>query len=638
MSGIAGIVFADPRRAPDPDLMLWLGGSVSGAAGSTQVLSWECGGFAVHAAPGSRAILVERGVEGATVRLAFHGALFENGDDPGASERILDRYLKLGPSFASDLRGDFSLAVWDGRSGATHVAVDGFRVQTVYHHADSERILFGTHLRAIESCPRFTERTLNPEAVLDLVEMSRIQTPRTIYRAVGKLPEGTTLTYRAGRASIERYWRPDYRNADRRALGELEREVRDRFQDAVRARLALDGAGKVGAYLSGGVDSTAVLGTLTRLTGSRVSSFSIGFDEPGFNELGFAETAARAFQSDHHVHMVTPRETIDVIPRIVDMFDEPFGNASAVPAYYCGRIAHQAGIQVMYAGDGGDEIFAGNDVYATRRVFEYYDRIPTPLRELVVRPAATLAGTMIPWGPFRKARRYVQRASIPYPERLGAYDLYRAFPKEGLFEHGFLRLTENGYEPFWAQAARYHEAPARTELDRQLYVDLRLLITDSDLIKVTRSAEAAGVGVRFPFLDRPLADFAAGVPASIKMRGRRLRSFFKDAFADLLPEETRAKKKHGFGLPIAVWMRKHGELRDLARDLVLGERTLARGIYRRAGIEELFRLHEAEQTTSYYGPAIWNLMMLECWLRAREEASRGSLSFGPAGAAATTST
>jgi asparagine synthase (glutamine-hydrolysing) len=412
--------------------------------------------------------------------------------------------------------------------------------------------------------------------------------------------------------------------------------VRERFQDAVHARLALDGAGKVGAYLSGGVDSTAILGTMTRLTGSRVSSFSIGFDEPGFNELGFAETAARAYQSDHHVHFVTPRETIDVIPAIVRMFDEPFGNASAVPAYYCARLAHEAGVQVMYAGDGGDEIFAGNDAYATRRIFEVYDRIPGTLREKVVGPAATIAGAMLPWGPFRKARNYVRRASIPYPDRLGAYDLYRTFPKEGLFEREFLDLTGDGYEPFRAQAARYHEALARTELDRQLYVDLRLLIADSDLIKVTRSAEAAGIGVRFPFLDRPLADFAAAVPASIKMRGRRLRSFFKDAYADLLPVETRTKKKHGFGLPIAVWLRKHSELRDLAVDLVLGERSLARGIFRREGVEELFRLHEAEQGTSYYGPAIWNLMMLECWLRAREEAQGTGLSFAPARAAAAT--
>jgi len=630
VSGIAGIVFADPRRAPDPDLVRWLGTSVASPAASAQVLTWECGGFAVHAAPGYRASLSSRDVGGGTVRLAFHGILFESdGARPDDPERLLDEYLAHGTSFVGALRGDFSLAVWDGRTGVTHLAVDCFRVQSIYHDATSDRLLFGTHLRSMESCPRFTNRSLNPEAVLDLVEVSRIQTPRTIYRAVGKLPEGTALAYRDGRATLERYWRPDYRVVDRRPLSELEREVRARFQDAVRARLPQSGGGKVGAYLSGGVDSTAVLGTLAQVTGSRVSSFSIGFDEPGFNELGFAETAARAFQSDHHVHIVTPRETVDVIPRIVAMFDEPFGNSSAVPAYYCARLAHQAGVQVMYAGDGGDEVFAGNDAYAARRVFEYYDRVPAPLRTLLVSPAATLAGTVLPWGPFRRARSYVRRASIPYPERIGAYDLFREFPKEGLFTPGFLELAGTTYEPFAAVAARYRDALARTELDRQLYVDLRLLIADSDLFKVTRSAEAAGVGVRFPFLDRPLAEFAAGVPASIKMRGRRLRSFFKDAFADLLPEQTRTKKKHGFGVPIAVWMRNHPELRDFARGLVLGERTMARGIFRRQGVEELLRLHEAELGTSLHGAAIWNLMMLECWLREREDASRASLAFGP---------
>ena len=636
MSGIAGIVFTESHGALGGDLAAWLASSAGPAAGA-QVLTWEHGGFAVHAAPGSRATLASREVGGAVVRLAFHGVAFEpEGTDPArAPERLLDAYLKHGPSFVAGVRGDFSLAVWDGRDRSAHVAVDCFRVQTIYHDANGERLLFGTHLGALESCPRFMDRALNPRAVLDLVELSRIQTPHTIYHAVGKLPEGTSLSYRGGRAALERYWRPDYRRADDRPLAALEHDVRDRFQDAVRARLAQDGAGKVGAYLSGGVDSTAVLGTLTKLTGSRVSCFSIGFDEPGFNEMGFAQTAARAFHADHHVHFVTPRETIDLIPALTGMFDEPFANASAVPAYYCARLAHGAGVSVLYAGDGGDEIFAGNDAYAMRRVFEYYDRIPEPLRSLFVRPAATLAGSVLPWGPFRKARAYVRRASITYPERLGAYDLYRAFPKEGLFETEFLGLAGE-YLPFHAQAARYRDALAETELDRQLYVDLRLLIADSDLIKVTRTAEHAGIGVRFPFLDRPLADFAAAVPASIKMRGRRLRSFFKDAFTDLLPEETRTKKKHGFGLPIAVWMRKHPELRGLVREMALGERAVARGIFRRAGVEELFRLHEAEEGTSYYGPAIWNVVMLECWLRAREDASRASLSFGPSRAATIT--
>ncbi|HET9252134.1 MAG TPA: asparagine synthase C-terminal domain-containing protein [Candidatus Eisenbacteria bacterium] len=631
MSGIAGIVSSNASGTVDPDLASWLA-SAAGSTAGAHVLTWEHGGFAVHAAPGCRATLTSREVGGAVVRLAFHGITFEpEGTDPArAPERLLDAYLERGLSFLTGLRGDFSLAIWDGRDRSTHLAVDCFRVQTIYHHADSRGLVFGTRLAALESCPRFSDRALDPRAVLDLVEISRIQTPHTIYRSVQKLPEGTSLSYRDGHVRLDRYWRPDYRREDGRPLAELERDVRERFQDAVRARLVQDGAGKVGAYLSGGVDSTAVLGTLTKLTGSRVPAFSIAFDEPGFNELGFAETAARSFHADHHVHFVTPRETIDLIPALVAMFDEPFANASAVPAYYCARLAHGTGVQVLYAGDGGDEIFAGNDAYAMRRVFEYYDRIPPPLRSLVVGPAATLAGSVLPWGPFRKARAYVRRASVTYPERLGAYDLYRAFSKERLFQREFLDLAGNGYVPFRAQAARYREALATAELDRQLYLDLRLLIADSDLIKVTRTAERAGIGVRFPFLDRPLADFAAAVPASIKMRGRRLRSFFKDAFADLLPEETRAKKKHGFGLPIAVWMRKHAELRDLVRELVLGERTMARGVFLRAGVEELFRLHEAEEGTSYYGPAVWNVVMLECWLRAREDVTRASLSFGRA--------
>ena len=601
----------------DPALAEWLRGD----AGVRPVMTWESGGFAAHAAPGYRATLGSRAVGESAVRIAFHGVLFHR-DPRDPAESLLDGYLREGHDFVRALRGDFSLAVWDGRDGSTHLAVDGFRVQPLFYHAAPGLLLFATHLTSLAACPAFTDRDLDPCAVLDLVETSRIQTPRTIYRRVSKLPEGTTLSSLHDKVRVNTYWRPDYSTPDRRRLSDLQRDVRDLFRDAVQTRLSADGAARVGAYLSGGVDSTAVLGTLTRLTGSRVSCFSIGFEEAGYNELGFAQTAARAFGADHHVHRVTPRETMDAIPAIVAAFDEPFGNASAIPAYYCARMAHETGTQILYAGDGGDEIFAGNEVYATRRVLEYYDRIPAPVRALA-EPAALKAGLVVPWGLVGKARQYVLRARVPYPDRLGTYNFFRVFPKSRLFEREFLDLAGSDYEPFEAQAARYREALAITELDRQLYVDLRFLISDSDLFKVTRTAEAAGIGVRFPFLDGPLTDFAASVPASVKMRGRRLRSFFKDAHADLLPLDTRTKKKHGFGLPIAGWMRTHAELRDLTRDLVLGERTLARGILRRDGVEEIIRLHE-EERTSYYGPALWNLMMLEYWLRAQEEGNRAA--------------
>lgn len=639
MGGLAGVLFSDTGRRVEPGALAAQARALAGpggTAGEPAVLIEGPLGIAVQASPGSAASIARRDAGGAPRVAAIAGALY---GAPGLSRErlraadpaaiLLDLYEHSGIAGLTALDGDFALALWDGSREELHLVVDPFRVRPLFVTSDGSRILFGTKLRAVTASPHVGARSLDPTGVIELVESSRISTPRTIVQGISKVPEGHRVVYARGRAAVERYWRPEYRRPDPRKPDELAAELKDRFERAVRVRVEADGAASgLGAYLSGGIDSTTVTGMLSRILGTPAPAFSIAFEEAGFNELGYARTAAKAYGSEHHVYHVTARDTLDAIPLLTDAFDEPFGNASAVPAYYCARMAAERGIHTLFAGDGGDELFAGNEHYASRRVLEYYDRVPPPLRSLVVEPAAMMAGSLVPWGPFHKAKKYVQRARIPYPARLAAYSLYREIPRVSLFEREFLDLAGEGFDPFEAQASRYRDAPATAELDRQLYVDLRLLIVDSDLFKVTRTAEAAGIAVRFPFLDRPLAEFAATIPAGLKMRGLELRSFFKEAYADLLPEETRLKKKHGFGLPIAGWLRTDPALNELMRELVLGPRALGRGILSRRGAEELVRLHR-EDTTSFFGTALWNLMVLELWLRRLEERDPAGAAFGP---------
>ncbi len=592
-------------------------------------------GLAVRTSPGCDAGIAMDSAGGAVVAVAFHGTLYNPAEFPprweaGPAGRLLDAYLRDGIDFLPRIRGDYALSVWDGRDRALHLAVDCFRVHPLFYYADSEKLVFGSKLQAVTACPLPFDRTLDPRAVIDLVAGSKISTPKTVYQNISKLADGQRLTYRDGLVALESYWRLDYRPADPRGEAALNRELKERFQDSIRARVGANGSpDQLGAYLSGGVDSTTVTAVLTQVTGDRVRCFSIGFEEPGFNELGFARTAAKAYGAVHNVYLVTPKDTLRAIPILLDAFDEPFGNASAVPAYYCAKFAAEQGVRTLYAGDGGDELFAGNEHYATRRLYEYYDRVPAPIRSLLLRPAALTLGRLIPWAPFLKARKYVQRASIPSPRRLGIYGFYSVVRKESLFDGGFLERAGRSYDPSEALQNRYFEAQASAELDRQLYVDLRVLIADSDLFKVTRTAEAAGIGVRFPFLDRPLAEFAARVPARLKMPGRELRRFFKRAYSDVLPPEVLRKKKHGFGLPIAIWLRNDRELRELMLDLVLSSRTIERGIFQKAGLERIVRLHQTD-STSFYGTALWNLMMLELWLRRQEEDHTGRPTWGVA--------
>lgn len=620
MGGIAGLVCTEEDGSPGEDEIVRVADSI-GATGREEGSFFQNGPVAFGAAssPGSEAGVASRRLADGIVAAGFHGALYPLAKSPLGE--VLDRYLAQGIEAVEQLRGDFVAVVWDGRDRTLHLVVDAFRVRPLFYARDTGRIRFGSKMRFLRAPS--AARTIDPCAVIELVESSRISTPRTIYRELRKLPEGHRASVRNGSLSIVRYWRPDYRTPDRRRFAALAEELRRTFLDSVRVRLEVDRArGDVGAYLSGGIDSTTVVGVLTQLTGSPVQAFSIGFEEVGFNELEFARHAAEAFGAVHHVHLVTPEETRRAIPLLLDAFDEPFGNASAVPAYYCAAMAASRGVRTLYAGDGGDELFAGNEHYASRRVLEIYDHVPRPVRALL-EPAAAAVSTLLPFGPFPKAHRYIQRARVRYPERLGSYRLYGVMSPADLFEPDFLARAGGTFDPFELQAERYRDAPADAELDRQLYVDLRLLITDSDLFKVTRTAEAAGIGVRFPFLDRALADFAARVPARRKMAGLELRTFFKRAYADLLPPKTRAKRKHGFGLPIAGWLRTDRALHEMMRDLVLGDRATGRGILRRSGAEELVRRH-ATDPTSFYGTVLWNLMILELWMQQHEHSAAGA--------------
>jgi asparagine synthase (glutamine-hydrolysing) len=232
----------------------------------------------------------------------------------------------------------------------------------------------------------------------------------------------------------------------------------------------------------------------------------------------------------------------------------------------------------------------------------------------VVKPLAFGLAAALPFGPFTKGMKYIQRANIPYPDRLYSYGTYKTMTQAELFEPDFLRALETPYNPYWAIHWHYERARGRTELDRQLYLDLKLAISDNDLFKVCRMTEANGVSVRFPFLDQQLAEFASSVPSEIRMPGLRLRSFFKDAYADLLPVEILKKTKHGFGLPIPVWLRTDKALNELMHDLVLSPRSVQRGFFSRAALERLLAAHRTD-TTSFYGTILWNLMVLELWMR-----------------------
>ena len=549
--------------------------------------------------------------------VGFHGVLYDRltPRDEDLAARIADLYAREGVGFVRALRGDFVLAIWDAGAQALHLATDPFRVESLVYTTHGDRIAFASHMGALLACPAPFPRTIDPSAILDVFTSSCIHTPQTIFRDVQKLPPGTVLTWRDGRADLETYWDMDYRTLDSSGEASLATRLRELFSRAVESRVAAEPEGAtVGSFLSGGVDSTAVTSVLAKRSPRPVQAFSIGFAERYFNEMDYARIAARAAGVQHHEYYVTPEDAFQAVPIVLQSFDEPFANASAIPTYFCARFAREHGVDVLYAGDAGDELFAGNERYASRRVFDHYDRVPRFLRDRVVTPGVDLLAKAVPGPFFRRARNYILQASLPYPERLTSFSVFNYIPLRTIFTDDLLASAGSSWAPGGAVAHHYRASRALDVLDRELYIDLKLAISDNDLFKVTRMSHAAGVAVRFPFLDRDLAEFSATIPARLKMRGGRLRAFFKDAYRDVLPPEVQSKRKHGFGLPIAMWLETHPPFREMIEDLLLSPRALERGYFRREGIEALLRGHRNDPK-GFYGTFLWNMMTLEMWHR-----------------------
>ncbi len=621
MSGICGIVSCD-RDLPlsRAHLVPMVGALDVARQGPGVILTSGAVGMAAQTFPGRLAGIADANRFGHHFVLAFHGSVYnlkqllplaEDMHDPISA--LLYLYLREGMSCIERFRGEFALAIWDGAKETFYLATDRFRVHPLFYYHDHNKLVFSSRMNSMLASSLAVTVSIDPEATVDVIASSIIPTPKTIFREVKKLPPGHLLTYRKGDITLTPYWNVSFNHADPAIKSDLVQKLREHMSEAVSYRFECDRAiDRIGTFLSGGIDSSTVTGTLTRLAGRPVKSFSIGFDVPRFNEISYARIAARAFAAEHYEYFVTPKDAFDAIPILLEAFDEPFANASAVPVYFCAKLARDHGVDFLYAGDGGDELFAGNERYATQRLFDYYSRIPIPVRTHLINPLVFRLAEKHSFPLFIKGKKYIQRASLPYHERISSYDLFRVLKLTELFEPDFLATLPANYDPYAIVSQYFFQAPADADLDRHLYVDWKLTLSDNDLPKVTRMTEANGIAVRYPFLDSALVDFSVTIPAEIKMQRRRLRSFFKDAYADLLPVQTRRKQKHGFALPIPLWLRTDGRMKELMYDLILGSRIYQRGFLRRKAVEDLIEAHKTDDT-SFYGTALWNLMMLELW-------------------------
>ena len=510
-------------------------------------------------------------------------------------------FAKFGIAAPLHVRGDFAVAVSDG-SGRTLLAVDRFSIRTLCYRVDGSTLRYGQ--RADDLAGGAPE--LDPQALFDYLYFHVIPAPRTAFRNVHRVPAGQCVLFEGGKLAISPWWRPEFDERRAQSLSALGEEFRSVLRAAVQEKAS---RGRVGCFLSGGTDSSTVVGMLGQVGGRAPPAFSIGFDADGYDEMTYARIAARHFNADHHEYYVTPDDVARSVPRIAAACDQPFGNSSVVPAYWCAQMAKDAGIDVMLAGDGGDELFGGNTRYAKQRVFDIYGRLPAVVRSGLLEPAL-LGRTSLKGIPvLGKAQSYVEQASIDMPDRLHAYNLLLRVGVTDVLTEEFLSTVDQE-KPLREQRAAYGACSATTLVNRMLAYDWKYTLADNDLPKVMTAVSLAGITAAFPLLDDRVVDFSLRLAPSLKVRGLTLRWFFKRALRAFLPEAIIAKRKHGFGLPFGVWMTRHAGLRAMA----LGSLELLRdgGIVRRDFIDRLAK-ELLPQAPGYYGEMVWILMMLGQW-------------------------
>ncbi len=530
----------------------------------------------------------------------------------GDAEAIAAAYRRNGEAMLDAMHGPFALALVDRRRQRLLLAIDRSGIRSLYLLEHRGALFFASRLEAIRRIPGFVAE-ISDQAVFDYLYFHMIPSPGSIYRGVSKLLPAQLIRFDGGSRNECFYWQMPYRDDERDGFDTLRAEFRHLLPQVIGDAGA--SGEQVGCFLSGGTDSSTVSGTWRQVRGESVPTYSMGFAVPGYDEMEYARIAARHFDTTAREYYVTAADVVEAIPRVAAYCDEPFGNASIVPAYLCARFAREDGIDTLLAGDGGDEIFGGNERYANQWVFELYARVPAALRALL-EPALRLPGL----GGLRvagKARSYIAQAKVPLPDRFETYNFLHRTPLTDIFEADFLSRVDSE-APLYNLREVYGRAPSRSAINRMMHLDLKITLADNDLRKVNQACALAGVDVRYPLLDHRMLEFAASVPPEMQLKRTQLRWFFKRALADFLPSEIVGKRKQGFGLPVGLWMAEYAPLREMTHDCLA---TLKRrGVVRPSYIDWIESQHISEHA-SYYGVMLWILLMLEQWLRTHESDS-----------------
>jgi len=521
------------------------------------------------------------------------------------TEVIVHLYEEFGAECVNRLRGMFALAVWDARRQSLFIARDRLGIKPLYYTEVDGRLLFASELKCLLELPE-VERDLNWGSVNHL--FTTLCTPNTesIIAGVHKLPPGHSLTLRAdGTRKLVRYWEVNFEPDHSHGEEYFAERLRQMLEESIDLHLVSDVP--VGAFLSGGLDSSSVVAIMARRSDRPIKTFSIGFEEQGFDETHAARRVAEQFGTEHTELILKP-DVESMVEDIAWHLDEPFGDSSAIPTYMVSKLAAEQ-VKVVLSGDGGDELFAGYDKYRVEQRERRYEYAPAPLRKLL-----GLIGDSMPEG--AKGRNFLRHIALSGTERyLDSSTLFKTDQKRRLFRPEFAHLLA-GHDP-WREASAYLERADGDWLSALQHWDLKSYLPLDILTKVDRMSMAHSLEARVPLLDHKLVEFAATIPPEFRLRNGEGKSIFKRAMRGILPDEIIDRRKQGFAVPLGHWFR--GRLGGFARELLLPAGGARQEIFDRGYIAELLSMHERGRDLNLQ---LWTLMSFELWCRRFLDAPR----------------
>ncbi|MDZ7357457.1 MAG: asparagine synthase (glutamine-hydrolyzing) [candidate division KSB1 bacterium] len=523
------------------------------------------------------------------------------------TETILHAYEQYGEACVQLLNGMFAFAIWDSRDQSLFLARDRLGKKPLYYLHDKDRFIFGSEIKSILQAEDIPRR-IDLEALDHFLTFEYIPAPLSIFQDIRKLPPAHTLKFKRGEIRVRSYWEMQLRS-NGATPDQLKAQLRDLLQDAVRLRLVSDVP--LGAFLSGGIDSSTIVALMAQVMKEPVKTFSIGFEDSTYNELHYARMIAEKFKTDHHEFIIKP-DAVELSDTLLKFLDEPFGDFSIFPTYLVSKMARQY-VTVVLSGDGGDELFAGYDTYIADKIArKYYQQLPNALRNgLLPKVLNWIPPSSKKKGLINRAKRFVEGMKVPeqlehvrwmiFLQQAEKERLYASDIKSGLMgidpykfiKNYFANVSQNGTDA----------------INRQMYVDVKTYLVDDILVKVDRMSMATSLEARAPFLDYRFVELAASIPGELKMQGKKTKVILKQAMEDLLPHEILYRGKEGFSIPIKNWLKK--ELKPLMMDTLASDKLKREGFFNPDYVQQLIKQHL--NGAENHSHRLWALIIFGRW-------------------------